>query len=588
MYRSHLLDSLSKKDVGKDVVLSGWVHRRRDHGGIIFIDLRDRYGLTQIHSDPIKYKDAHNSLDAARSEYVLRVEGSVRARPKGQENPNLKTGDIEVLVKKVAVLSKADTLPFEINQDRDIPEELRLKYRYLDLRRDRMKNNIIKRTQIIKFVRDFMEKEDFLEIETPILIKGTPEGSREYIVPSRLYPGNFYVLPQSPQQLKQLLMVASFDKYFQIARCFRDEDQRGDRQPEFTQLDVEMSFVEMEDIIDVNNRLIKGLVKKFVPHKKIPEFVTLTYNEAMDLYGSDKPDLRFDMPISDITDIASECGFGVFKSVVENGGCVKVLRLEGGAGMPRSQIDSLEEFAKEHGAKGLAYIIIEEDGNYKSPIAKFFKPEELEGIASRCQAEKGDVILFAADKWKKCCEILGAVRLKLGDMKGLRDENVFAFCWITHFPLFEYKEEEGKLDAVHHPFTSPIPEHVKLLDKNPEEVLSNSYDIVLNGVEIGGGSIRIHDRDLQAKVFKILGITDQDAETRFGHMLKAFNFGVPPHGGIAWGLDRLIMIFQGEPNIREVIPFPKDQQARDLMLGSPSVVPVETLNEAHIKVIKKD
>ncbi len=588
MYRSHLLDSLSKKDAGKDVVLSGWVHRRRDHGGIIFIDLRDRYGLTQIHSDPIKYKDAHNNLDAARSEYVLRVEGTVKQRPKGQENPNLKSGDVEVLVKKVAVLSRADALPFEINQDRDIPEELRLKYRYLDLRRDRMKNNIIKRTQIIKFVRDFMEKEDFLEIETPILIKGTPEGSREYIVPSRLYPGNFYVLPQSPQQLKQLLMVASFDKYFQIARCFRDEDQRGDRQPEFTQLDVEMSFVEMEDVIDVNNRLIKGLVKKFVPDKKIPEFVTLTYDEAMNLYGSDKPDLRFDMPISDVTDIASECGFGVFKNVVESGGCVKVLRLEGGAQMPRSQIDSLEEFAKEQGAKGLAYIIIEEDGNYKSPIAKFFKPEELEEIASRCQAGKGDVILFAADKWKKCCEILGAVRLRLGDTKRLRDENVFAFCWVTHFPLFEYKEEEGKLDAVHHPFTSPIPEHVKLLDKNPEEVLSNSYDIVLNGVEIGGGSIRIYDRDLQAKVFKILGITDQDAETRFGHMLRAFNYGVPPHGGIAWGLDRLIMIFQGEPNIREVIPFPKDQQARDLMLGSPSVVPVETLNEAHVKIIKKD
>jgi aspartyl-tRNA synthetase len=587
MYRTCLLDSLSAKDDGKDVVLSGWVHRRRDHGGIIFMDLRDRYGVTQICSDPEKFDKAHALLDEARSEYVLRIEGSVRKRPDGQTNKNMKTGAIEVLVKKVEILSTSETPPFEIDQDKDVSEELRLKFRYLDLRRQRMKNNMIVRSKMTNFIRSFFDKEDFLEIETPIMIKGTPEGSREYIVPSRLYPGDFYVLPQSPQQLKQLLMVAGYDKYFQIARCFRDEDQRGDRQPEFTQLDVEMSFVEMEDVIEVNERLLKALTKEFAPDKKMSKFERLTHEEAMNLYGSDKPDMRFDMPLSDITDISAECDFGVFKNTAENGGRVKALRVEGGADMPRSQIDALEAHVKELGAKGLAYLVLEEGGGYKSPIAKFFKDDELESIVKRCGAKKGDVIFFAADKWVKCCEILGAARLKVAEARDLIDENKFAYLWVTHFPLFEYDEEGGRLNAVHHPFTAPVEEDFDLLDKEPENALSNSYDVILNGVEIGGGSIRIHDAVLQAKIFKILGISDKDAESRFGHMLKAFTYGVPPHGGIAWGLDRLVMIFQNEPNIREVIPFPKDQRARDLMLGSPSEVPVETLNEVHIKLNQK-
>lgn len=586
MHRTHLLNSLSAKNAGENVTLCGWVHRRRDHGGIVFIDLRDRYGLTQICSDPVNYKDAHESLNNSRSEFVLKIEGTVRKRPEGQANKNLKTGEIEVVAKKATVLSTSDALPFEIDQDKEIGEEVRLKYRYLDLRRERMKNNIIRRSQIIKFIRDFLEKEDFIEVETPILIKGTPEGSREYIVPSRIHPGDFYVLPQSPQQLKQLLMIASFDKYFQIARCFRDEDQRGDRQPEFTQLDLEMSFVEMEDIIELNERLMKSILKKFVPHKKVPKFVHLTYDEAMNIYGVDKPDLRFDLKIADISSVVKDCEFKVFKDAVAGGGVVKALNVKGAASFTRKQIDDLEVLAKENGARGLAYLVLEKDG-YKSPITKFFKEKELDKIAGACGAKKGDVIFFAADKWLKCCKILGIIRLAAADYLKLKDDNVFAFCWVKNFPLFEYNEQEKKLDSVHHPFTSPADEHVDILEKNPENVSSKSYDIVLNGVEIGGGSIRIYDRNLQSRVFKILGISEADAEARFGHMLKAFNYGAPPHGGIAWGLDRLIMILQDEPNIREVIPFPKDQRARDLMLGAPSPVAQKTLDELNVRIVKR-
>jgi aspartyl-tRNA synthetase len=586
MHRTHLLSSLSIKDVGKSVTLCGWVHRRRDHGGIIFIDLRDHYGLTQICSDPVNHKEAHDSLDRARSEFVLKIEGTVRARPQGQENKNLKTGEIEVVVKKAIVLSTSEPLPFEIDQDKEVSEEVRLKYRYLDLRRERMKNNVIRRHQIIKFIRDFFDKEDFIEVETPILIKGTPEGSREYIVPSRIHSGNFYVLPQSPQQLKQLLMIASFDKYFQIARCFRDEDQRGDRQPEFTQLDVEMSFVEMDDIIELNEKLMKSILKKFAVGKKVTKFIHLTYEEAMNDYGVDKPDLRFGLKITDISDAVKNCEFKVFKDTVAGGGVVKALKVDGAASFTRKQLDDLEVLAKENGAKGLAYLVLENDG-YKSPIVKFFKKEELDKIVKICGAKKGDVVFFAADKWLKCCKILGVVRLAAADYLKLKDDNVYALCWVKNFPLFEYNEEEKKLDAVHHPFTAPLDEHIDILEKNPENVLSKSYDIVLNGVEIGGGSIRIYDRNLQARVFKILGISDVDAEARFGHMLKAFNYGAPPHGGIAWGLDRFIMIIQGEPNIREVIPFPKDQRARDLMLGAPSPVAQKTLDELNVKIVKR-
>lgn len=587
MYRTHTCDDLTSAHEGQKVTLAGWVHRRRDHGGVIFIDLRDRYGLTQIVSDPNNYIDAHNLMNEARSEYVLQIEGSVRKRPSGQANPNLHTGEIEILVEKVTILNAAKTPPFEIDQEKEVGEELRLKYRYLDLRHDRLKNNMILRHKVIKYIRDYMDENDFIEVETPILIKGTPEGSREYLVPSRIYPGTFYVLPQSPQQLKQLLMVAGFDRYFQIARCFRDEDQRGDRQPEFTQLDVEMSFINEEDIMKINEGLLIDLVKKFVPHKKIAQtpFPVLTFEEAMNIYGSDKPDLRFDMPLSDITDIATECGFGVFKSVAEKGGFVKALKVADGAKFTRKEIDEFEEIAKIYGAKGLAYLIHGEEG-LKSNIAKFFSPEDLQEIVERCESKVGDIIFFTADNFKIACESLGKVRLAVAQKFELLDKDLFAFCWVKDFPMFELDEETKKLNAVHHPFTSPKdPEE---FEKNPENALALAYDIVLNGVEVGGGSIRIHNRDTQKKVFDALGITDADAEKRFGHMMEAFQYGAPPHGGIAWGLDRLIMIFADEPNIREVIAFPKDQKAKDLMLGAPSVMPEDQISELHIKTVAKE
>jgi aspartyl-tRNA synthetase len=586
MYRTHTCNDLTADHSGKQVTLCGWVHRRRDHGGVVFIDLRDRYGLTQIVSDPNNYNDAHNLMNDARSEYVLQIEGLVRKRPDGQANPNLHTGEIEVLVCKVKTLNVAKTTPFEIDQEKEVGEEVRLKYRYLDLRHERLKNNIILRHKVIKYIRDYMDKNAFIEVETPILIKGTPEGSREYLVPSRIYPGTFYVLPQSPQQLKQLLMVAGFDRYFQIARCFRDEDQRGDRQPEFTQLDVEMSFIDENDIMKINEELMIDIVKKFVPHKKLKEtpFPVLTYDEAMNIYGSDKPDLRFDMPLSDITDIASECGFGVFKSVTEKGGVVKALKVSGGAKFTRKEIDEFEEIAKIHGAKGLAYMT-HGDGGLKSTISKFFSPEDLKDIIERCKSEKGDIIFFTADNFKTACESLGKVRLAVAQKLEMLSKDLFAFCWVKDFPMFEKNEETNKLDAVHHPFTSP--KNPEEFDKDPANALALAYDIVLNGVEIGGGSIRIHNEKTQKKVFDVLGIKDEDAKRRFGHMLEAFQYGAPPHGGIAWGLDRLVMIFVDEPNIREVIAFPKDQKAKDLMLGAPSQMPKEQIEELHIKVVKE-
>lgn len=571
----------------EEVVLSGWVHRRRDHGGVIFIDLRDQYGLTQIVSDPVNFAQVHNLMDNVRSEYVLKIKGKVRNRPDGQTNKNLATGAVEVLVLEAEILNQSKVPPFEIDQDKEVSEELRLTYRYLDLRRGRMKGNIILRHKVMKFIRDFLIDNGFLEIETPILVKGTPEGSREYLVPSRLYPGNFYVLPQSPQQLKQLLMVSGFDKYFQIARCFRDEDQRGDRQPEFSQLDLEMSFVEEEDVMKINEELLLKIVKEFAPQKKILEepFPVLTYDEAMNSYGSDSPDLRFDLPLSDITDIVSGCDFKVFSGVVKDGGVVKALRVEGGAKFTRKEIDELEETAKIFGAKGLAYIIVVENNELKSPIVKFFKKEELDQIIDRCQAKTGDIIFLCADKFKTACDSLGHVRLSIAEKLDLIDENLFAFCWVKDFPMFEYDDNKN-LSAVHHPFTAP--KNPEDLEKDPEKALAIAYDVVLNGVEVGGGSIRIHNEKMQEKVFDILNISKEDAQRRFGHILRAFQYGAPPHGGIAWGLDRLVMILANEPNIREVIAFPKDQKARDLMLGAPSEMPSEQVEELHIKCIKKD
>jgi aspartyl-tRNA synthetase len=556
MYRSHTCSDLNASHVGNTVTLAGWVHRRRDHGGLIFIDLRDRYGLTQVVIDP-SHEAVHGLAEDVRSEYVLQVTGAVRRRPEGSENKNMATGEIELVVSEMKVLNPAKTTPFEIDIAQDPNEELRLKYRYLDLRRERMKNNIVARHKIVKTIRDYMDRHDFVEIETPILIKGTPEGSREYIVPSRVYPGKFFVLPQSPQQMKQLLMVAGMDRYFQIARCFRDEDQRGDRQPEFTQLDVEMSFVDAEDIMNLNEGLMIELVEKFVPHKKLLKkpFPRLTWKEAMSKYGSDKPDLRFGMEICDVSELVAGCGFKVFADAISNGGVVFALRVEGAAGFTRKQIDDLTEVAKIYGAKGLAYIVMEEAG-VKSPIAKFFSEEEMAKLVAASGAKTGDIVFFGADEFDIAATALGQVRLSCGDTLGLRRADELAFCWIYEFPLFEYSKEDKRIVSAHHPFTAPMAEDVAMLDTNPRAVRAKAYDLALNGSEVGGGSIRIHDATEQAKIFEVLGISKEDCEARFGHMIHAFEYGAPPHGGIAWGIDRLVMIFRDEPNIREVIAFP--------------------------------
>ena len=586
MHRTHTCGELSATNKGETITLSGWVHRRRDHGGLIFIDLRDRYGLTQIVFDPENNADSHKIAESVRPEYVLKVTGEVRNRIEGQENKNMKTGEIEIYINEIEVSNEAKTPPFEIDQEKTVNEELRLKYRYLDLRHERMQKNMILRHKIIKNIRDFMDEADFLEIETPILIKGTPEGSREYLVPSRLYAGKFFVLPQSPQQLKQMLMISGFDKYFQIARCFRDEDQRGDRQPEFTQLDVEMSFVEEKDVMKINEGLLIDLTKKFVPEKKIQSepFPVMTWKEAMNNYGSDKPDIRFEMKMVDISEIVKNSGFGVFSNTIKEGGVVKALKVEGASNWPRSEMDKMEELAKIHGARGLAYFVYRE-GEIKSPITKFLSEEEVKQITEATNAQTGDVVFFGAGDLLNACEPLGQVRLACGDKLNLRNPDVFAYCWVNEFPMFEKNKETGEISAVHHPFTRPMDEDHHLLDIEPEKVRSIAYDIVLNGNEIGGGSIRIHEQKLQEKIFGLLNISPEDAEIRFGHMLEAFSYGAPPHGGIAWGLDRLVMLFANEPNIREVMAFPKDQKAKDLTLGAPSIMPEKDIAEANIKII---
>ncbi len=588
MLRTHTCGDLNADHVGKTVVLSGWVHRRRDHGGLIFIDLRDRYGFTQIVSDP-ENKAIFKIAEKVRPEWVIKIEGTVRKRLEGAERTDNPTGQIEVLISSFEILNEAKTPPFEIDQDKEVNEELRLEYRYLDLRRESMQKNMIMRHKLQQATRKFFYDRDFLEIETPILIKGTPEGAREYLVPSRVHKGEFYVLPQSPQQLKQLTMIAGLDRYMQIARCFRDEDLRGDRQPEFTQMDLEMSFVEAEDVMQLNEEALTSLTKELRPDVKIKQspWPRFTYEQAMNLYGSDKPDIRFDLAFTDVTELCKDAGFSVFANAVKSGGVVKAMRVPGGSDFSRKDIDELTEIAKIYGAKGLAWIKVTAEGFDGVPVTKL-GDDLTKHIGALCKAEKGDLLLFAADQFDTACVSLGAVRTDIARRKNLADPKLFAFCWITDFPMFEKDKETGDLVAMHHPFTRPKKEFEASLTSDPTAAKAEAYDVALNGYEIGGGSIRIHEEKLQKSVFDALKISDDDAEKRFGHMLNAFKFGAPPHGGIAWGLDRIAMIFADAPNIREVIAYPKDQKAKDVMLGAPSMIPEKQLSELGIKVLEEE
>jgi len=583
MYKTHTCGELRASHVGQTVTLAGWVHRHRDHGGVTFIDLRDRFGLVQVVADPEKFP----IMQDVRAEWVLQITGVVRPRPEGAENSNLPTGEIEVDVQEVNVLNPAKPLPFLINMEEDIDENIRLKYRYLDLRHERMQSNLVLRHRVVKFIRDYLDQKGFLEIETPILFKTTPEGARDYLVPSRVHPGEFYALPQSPQQLKQMLQVAGVERYFQIARCFRDEDQRGDRQPEFTQLDLEMSFVERNDVMSLIEELFTKMVKEVVPHKHLlaSPWPRITYHEALERYGKDNPDIRFGLELQDVSDLAEGCGFNVFEGTIASGGHVRGINAKGLGDYTRRQIDELTEWVKQFGAKGLAYVALPSDGSEtRSPIAKFFSEERFKAILERMKAEKGDLVLFVADKPTVVFDVLGRLRVHLGDLLGLRDPDLLGFCWVIDFPFVMWNEEEKRWDPSHHLFTAPMPEDISLLDSEPGQARGTQYDLVLNNYEVGGGSIRIHKRELQEKVFKLIGLDPDVARERFGHMLEAFEYGTPPHGGIAPGIDRICMILADEPNIREVIAFPKNQAARDVMGDAPSPVEPKQLKELHIKL----
>ncbi len=582
--RTHRCTEVSIANEGQKVTVMGWVQKQRNKGGIVFVDLRDRSGILQIIFEESDC-GAENFAKAEklRSEYVIAVVGTVTRRS-GATNENLKTGDIEVRAESIRILAEAQTPPFPIEADSKTKEDIRLKYRYLDLRRPDIQAKLLLRSKIATEMRAFMAKEGFVEIETPILCKSTPEGARDYLVPSRVHPGNFYALPQSPQLFKQLLMCSGYDRYFQIARCFRDEDLRADRQPEFTQADMELSFVDVEDVLEVNERLIQHVCKEAIGLEVQLPLPRMKWIDAMNRYGSDKPDTRFGMELQDVSDVVKGCGFGVFTGALENGGSVRGLNVKGQAAMPRKKIDALVDMAKGSGAKGLAYLAIEEDGTYKSSFAKFMTPDELEALVKAMDGEKGDLLLFAADKNTIVWNVLGQLRLELGRQLNLYDPKQFNFLWVTEFPLLEWSEEENRFMAMHHPFTMPMEEDWQYIDSDPGRVRAKAYDIVLNGVELGGGSVRIHQDDIQEKMFEVLGFTKERAWEQFGFLLSAFQYGVPPHAGLAYGLDRFVMLLTGADSIREVIAFPKVKDASDMMSEAPNVVDEKQLEELGIAI----
>jgi aspartyl-tRNA synthetase len=586
MKRTHTCGELTAGEVGRKVTLAGWVHRRRDHGGLIFIDLRDRYGLTQIVFNPSSSKDLHDSAEGLRNEFVIMVDGEVSMRPKGTENPKIKTGEIEITAAKLTILNVAQTPPFEIEDDSQISEELRYTYRFIDLRRKCSRDKLITRHKVCQITRSFLDKEGFIEFDTPILTKSTPEGARDYLVPSRVNQGKFFALPQSPQLFKQILMVAGMDRYFQIAKCFRDEDLRADRQPEFTQIDIEMSFVDVDDVLEITERLIKEIFSGAIGvDLKIP-FTRIKHHEAIERFGTDKPDTRFGMELEELTETLKGSQFQTFEKVIASGGIIKALNLKGKADLSRGEIDSLTEFAIKEGAKGLAYFKATDIG-LESPITKFFNMPRLEAAAAKMKAVNGDMIFAVADKKSVVNETLARLRLHLAQKYNLIDKDRFDFLWVVEFPWFKYNDEEKRWEAEHHPFTAPYDEDIGLIEKDPARVRAKAYDLVLNGVEMSSGSIRIHDRETQSRIFKAIGLSDQEIQARFGFLLEAFSYGAPPHGGIAPGLDRLVAMMTGTDSIRDVIAFPKTQKAVCFMTGAPSDVSEKQLKELGLGLILK-